>query len=79
MITWKSFLSNKKNLIEFIITMIVLIAVLISFSQFLNFIEQREGVVLSDPILNAFNPVDLTWLNLCVNIFILISIYCNND
>jgi len=62
MITWKSFLSNKKNLIEFIITMIVLIAVLISFSQFLNFIEQREGVVLSDPILNAFNPVDLTWL-----------------
>jgi len=62
MITWKSFLKDKKNLTEFIITMIVLIVVLISFSQFLNFIEQREGVVLSDPILKAFKPVDLTWL-----------------
>ena len=62
MITWKSFLKDKKNLAEFIITMIVLIVVLISFSQFLNFIEQREGVVLSDPILKAYNPVDLTWL-----------------
>ncbi len=62
MITWKSFLKNKKYLIEFIITMIVLIIVLISFSQFLHFIEQREGVVLSDPILMTFNPVNLTWL-----------------
>jgi len=62
MITWKSFLKDKKSLTEFIITMIVLIVVLISFSQFLNFIEQREGVVLSDPILKAYNPVDLTWL-----------------
>ena len=62
MITWKSFLKNKKSLTEFIITMIVLIVVLISFSQFLNFIEQREGVVLSDPILKAYNPIDLTWL-----------------
>ncbi len=62
MITWKSFLKDKKSLTEFIITMIVLIVVLISFSQFLNFIEQREGVVLSDPILMAYNPVDLTWL-----------------
>jgi hypothetical protein len=62
MITWKSFLKDKKSLTEFIITMIVLIIVLISFSQFLNFIEQREGVVLNDPILKAYNPVDLTWL-----------------
>jgi len=62
MLTWKSFLKDKKSLTEFIITMIVLIVVLISFSQFLNFIEQREGVVLSDPILKAYYPVDLTWL-----------------
>jgi len=62
MITWKSFLKDKKNLTEFIITMIALTFVMISFSQFLHFIEQREGVVLRDPILKAFNPVDLTWL-----------------
>jgi hypothetical protein len=59
--------------------MIVLIVVLISFSQFLNFIEQREGVILSDPVLKAFNPVNLTWLTfaliyLCLFLFIVTTI-----
>lgn len=61
MITWKSFLKNKKNLNEFIITAVVVTAVIIAFSHFLDFIEHREGVVLNDPILNAFTPIDLTW------------------
>ncbi len=62
MVTWKSFLKNKKNLTEFIITAIIVTAVIIAFSHFLHFVEQREGVVLNDPLLNAFNPIDLTWL-----------------
>ena len=62
MITWKSFLKNKKNLTEFIITAIIVTAVIIAFSHFLHFIEQRDGVVLNDPILKSFNPIDLTWL-----------------
>jgi hypothetical protein len=60
--SWKIFLKDKKNLSEFIITMIILTVILISFSQFLNSVEQREGVVLSDPLLKAFNPINLTWL-----------------
>ena len=59
---WKSFFSNKRNRTEFIITVIILTTIMISFSQFLQFVEQRKGVVLSDPILKAFNPFDLTWL-----------------
>ena len=62
MVTWKSYLKNKKNLTEFVITAVVVTAVIIAFSHFLNFIEQRDGVVLNDPFLNAFNPIDLTWL-----------------
>ena len=62
MVTWKSFLKNKKNLTEFIITAVVVTAVIIAFSHFLHFVEQRKGVVLNDPLLNAFNPIDLTWL-----------------
>ncbi len=62
MVTWKSFLKNKKNLTEFIITAIIVTAVIIAFSHFLHFVEQREGVVLNDPLLNAFNPIDMTWL-----------------
>jgi len=62
MVTWKSFLKDKKNLTEFIITAVIVTLVIIAFSHFLHFVEQREGVVLNDPLLNAFNPIDLTWL-----------------
>lgn len=34
---------------------------MLTFSQFLTYIEKRNGVVLNDQILNLFNPVDLTW------------------
>jgi membrane-associated phospholipid phosphatase len=62
MVTWKAFLKNKKNLTVFIITAVIVTGVIIAFSHFLHFVEQREGVVLNDPILNTFNPIDLTWL-----------------
>jgi membrane-associated phospholipid phosphatase len=61
MMSWKSFLKDKKHLTEFIITAIIVTAVIIAFSHFLHFIEQREGVELNDPLLNAFSPLDLTW------------------
>ena len=59
---WKSFFNNKRNRTEFIITVILLAVLMLSFSQFLQFIEKREGVSLPDPLLKAFNPLDLTWL-----------------
>jgi len=62
MVTWKSFLKDKKNLTEFVITAVIVTAVIIAFSHFLHFIEQRDGVILNDPILKTFNPIDLTWL-----------------
>ncbi|MGB5288871.1 MAG: phosphatase PAP2-related protein [Ignavibacteriaceae bacterium] len=59
---WKTFFQNKKSRTEFIITLLVLVPLMLSFSQFILFIEQREGVVLNDPLLNTFNPINLTWL-----------------
>jgi membrane-associated phospholipid phosphatase len=59
---WKTFLSNRKKSAEFFLTITILAVVLILFSQFLLFIEERTGVTLSDPILNLFSPIDLTWL-----------------
>ena len=59
---WKDFLQVKRNKIELIITLLSLVLVLISLTNFLNFVEARPGVVFSDPILNLFNPIDLTWL-----------------
>ena len=60
--SWKTFFQNKKSRTEFIITLLVLVSLMLSFSQFILFIEQREGVVLNDPLLNTFNPINLTWL-----------------
>jgi membrane-associated phospholipid phosphatase len=62
MVTWKYFLKDKKNLTEFVITAVIVTAVIIAFSHFLHFVEQRDGVILNDPILKTFNPIDLTWL-----------------
>lgn len=59
---WKTFFQNNKSRTEFIITLLVLVPLMLSFSQFILFIEQREGVVLNDPLLNTFNPINLTWL-----------------
>ena len=59
---WKTFFQNSKRRTEFILTIIVLIPLLIIFSQFLLFVEERNGVVLNDPILSLYNPIDLTWL-----------------
>lgn len=59
---WKTFFQNSKKRTEFILTIIVLVPLLIGFSQFLLFIEGRQGVILNDPVLNLFNPINLTWL-----------------
>lgn len=59
---WKNYLSSKKNLSEAIITIVLLIISLTALSNFLLFVEARPGVVLDDPLLNLFSPVDVTWL-----------------
>ena len=58
--SWKEFYKNRK--IEIILTIVFLTIILIIFSNFLEYIEGRQGASLPDPILNLFNPVDLTWL-----------------
>ena len=59
---WNEAFRNRKFRIEFIVTVILLVFILTSLAHFLNFIETREGVVLNDPLLKLFEPVDLTWL-----------------
>jgi len=59
---WKEFLQGKRNQIELVVTLVFLTVVLASLANFLNFAEARQGIVLPDPILNLFNPIDLTWL-----------------
>jgi PAP2 superfamily C-terminal len=57
---WKDFLTKRKT--ELIVTVLSLAIILFIFPNFLAYIESRNGISLPDPILNLFNPVDLTWL-----------------
>src|SRR4030067_205215 len=62
MMNWKVALRSRKFKIEFTVTLILLVLILTALANFLNFAETRDGVVLNDPLLNLFEPVDLTWL-----------------
>jgi hypothetical protein len=57
---WKEFLNGRR--IEFITTILLLAVILFIFPNFLAYVENRAGVTLADPILELFNPIDLTWL-----------------
>lgn len=70
--SWKTFFQNPKRRTEFVLTIIFLIPLLITFSQFLLFIEERNGVIINDPVLDLFNPVNLTWLTFSLIYFSLI-------
>ncbi len=60
--TWKKYLSDKKSRYELVSTLVFLVPVLSFFPKFLSYVEARAGVVLPDPVLRMFNPIDLTWL-----------------
>lgn len=60
--SWKDFLSDKKNKVEFVVSLILLALVLTGLGRFVNFVEYRPGVAFSDPVLDLFNPIDMTWL-----------------
>ncbi len=64
---WKNYLNIKANLYNFYLSISLLILILFTLIHFLNFVESRSGAILQDPILESFNPVNLTWL-----IFVLI-------
>jgi membrane-associated phospholipid phosphatase len=59
---WQEFFKNKRLRIEFLITIILLGITLFTLAHFLDSVELRQGVVLPDPLLKLFKPVNLTWL-----------------
>lgn len=59
---WSEYLSSPGQKLSFIYGLIYLLVILIILPNFLQFIERRTGVIFNDPILNLFNPLDLTWL-----------------
>ena len=59
---WKEFLKEKRNKIEFVFSLFLFFVVLTFLANFVNYVEARKGVVLPDPVLSLFKPIDVTWL-----------------
>lgn len=65
---WKEFLSHKRLRAEFLITVVLLVVVVYSFSRYLLFNETRAGAIIEDPIQKYFDAIDL-------NVLIFFAIY----
>lgn len=55
--TYKEIYKDRNFLIQFAVTIILQIVVLMLFSKFLLFVEARPGVTLDDPIFHFYNAV----------------------
>ena len=63
---WVNLKADSKKMRYFVITVVVFAISMFTFTRFLNFIEARPGVVLPDPILALFTPIDLSWFTFVV-------------
>jgi hypothetical protein len=57
---WHEALTFRKFKIEFIFSICILIATMLLFSKFTEYVEKRPGTKFNDPILTVFEPIDLT-------------------
>jgi hypothetical protein len=54
--------TKKQFRLKVLLTAICLVPILFLLTRFLANVERRPGVVLDDPILLLFNPVNVTWV-----------------
>lgn len=71
--SWIEIFKDKKSIADFIVTILFVVFVVVVFPEFLLFIEEREAVVMFDPFLNLFNPIDLTWTTFALIYFSVIA------
>ncbi|MCD6067870.1 MAG: hypothetical protein K0S33_2696 [Bacteroidetes bacterium] len=60
MLSWKLAFKNKHFTTKFILSFLLLAALMYFLAWFLNYVEQRQGHVFYDPVLNFFRPRDVS-------------------
>ena len=61
------------ELLFYFTIILFVVFVVVVFPEFLRFIEQRQAVVMFDPFLDLFNPIDLTWTTFALIYFSVIA------
>lgn len=59
---WKEHFNTPFRIVNFLATIFLLLFVLYFMSNFLQFIEMRNGFAFTDPLLDLFQPIDVTYL-----------------
>lgn len=60
--SWTEAFKDRKFKATFLISLFIIVVIIVFYTKFLNFVENREGFSFDDPILIRFNPIDLTWI-----------------
>ncbi len=63
---WRQSLERPAFRLETAVTLVVFIGNLVVYPNFLNHIEQRPGVRFLDPLLDALDPLDATWVTFII-------------
>jgi hypothetical protein len=58
---WKKAWGNNAFRTYIGLVLVMFIALIFVYGRFLDYIEERPGSVLADPILNIFAPLEVTW------------------
>lgn len=58
---WKEALNDRSWRIELLLTIVCFIVAVKGLSAFLEYVERRSGVLIPDPVLEAFPAIDVTW------------------
>lgn len=61
-LAWKDYLRQPRSRREILIAAVLLALVMWSFGHFVDFVEDRPGVRLNDPLLAQIPAIDLTWI-----------------
>jgi membrane-associated phospholipid phosphatase len=60
MLSWKLAFKNNQFTAKFILSFVLLFGLMYFLAWFLNYVEQRQGHVFYDPVLNFFRPRDVS-------------------
>lgn len=63
---WYNEWKNRSFRRRLFFTALGMVLLVYGFSHFLDYIEGRPGVVIADPLLQTFAPIDVTWLTFLV-------------
>ncbi len=65
---WRETYKLKNFQYQLFLSVVILALILFLYTQFLSFVEERQGFSFNDPVLGLISPINLTWL-------IFVSIY----